>query len=432
MRYFGLHQDVFFEKGARGAALYEFMRKRVQPLSPAESGILEQLERDVPIAEVRDADAEVVEALVQRLCAEALGARRATAQRRDRYMPVLKIDLDGLVEPPLIVNVLHLQLAPSCALSCSGCGIAGGAAWQGCNGCERWPGVARGAAWTHGAIERFADEIEPLDIRNVFFNGGDPFAEPDLLEHAISRLRQRPRPPGFVVSTNGTLASAPLLDSLAESGAKLNFILFGSSPAEYEEVCGDAAAFGAAMQAIAAAQVRSMVFNVTLRLSGKSREEAARLREWAATLGPRRVVTFERLAAGSDGGVEPAVSLATTGPARVPQVGPEQFFMRREFHPCLNGTIAIAADLSVRPCPMIADGAMGHIGLEPLRNVFREGRHERYWQLTKKDVAGCGACEFRFACADCAALDLAKRREPALHAAVCSYDPARAAWQASS
>ena len=78
---------------------------------------------------------------------------------------------------------------------------------------------------------------------------------------------------------------------------------------------------------------------------------------------------------------------------------------------------------------MIEDRAFGHIGLEPLRTVIRERRHERYWQLTKGEVAGCSACEFRYACADCAAVDLAKRRTPALHAAICAYDPARASWR---
>lgn len=430
MRYFGLHQDVFFEKGARGGALYDFMRRRVQPLSPADTNILDQLERDAPIDEVKGVPAQDVEALVQRLCAETFGTRRETTLRRDRYMPVLNINLEGLMEAPLVIGVLQLSLTSSCALSCNGCGDTDGAVWQGCNGCERWPAVPKGAAWTHAAIDQFFDEVAALDIRNVFFSGGDPLAEPDLLEHAIRRLQQRAQPPGIVISTNGTAAGPALLDRLAETGAKLNFVLLGETPAEYAEVCGDASAFDAAMEAIAAAQVRSIPFNVTLRLSGARPDAAASRRQWAATLGARRVFASERLRVQDDGGVAPAVSLATTGPARVPQVGPEQFFLRRDRHPCLSGTIGVAADLSVRPCPMIEDRAFGHVGLEPLRTVFRQRRHERYWQLTKAEVPGCSACEFRYACADCAAVDLAKRREPALHAAICAYDPAGGSWRA--
>ena len=429
MRYFGLHQDVFFERGARGGALYDFMRRKVEPLSPADTAILWQLERDIPIDEVTDAPAPDVEALVQRLCAATFGMRRAIVQRRDRFMPALKLNLQGLVEPTLVMGVLQLSLTSSCPLSCAGCGDSAGVVWQGCNGCERWPGVPRGAAWTHAAIEQFAAEIEPFDVRAVFFSGGDPFAEPDLLEHAIRRLQQRRQPPSIVVSTNGTAASPELLDRLAELGVKLNFVLLGTTPEEYQRVCGIPEAFDAAMDAIAAAQVRSIPFNVTLRLDGKTPAEAASGRQWSASLGAKRVFTSERLKVQADGGVAPAASLPTTGPGRVPQVGPEQFFPRREVHPCLNGTIAIGADLAVRPCPMIEDRAFGHIGLEPLRTVIRDRRHERYWQLTKADVAGCSACEFRYACADCAAVDLAKRREPALHAAICAYDPARASWR---
>jgi hypothetical protein len=73
MRYFGLHQDVFFEKGALAGALYDFMRRRVEPLSPADSDILDQLERDVPIDEVTGAPSQDVEGLIQRLSTETFG-----------------------------------------------------------------------------------------------------------------------------------------------------------------------------------------------------------------------------------------------------------------------------------------------------------------------------------------------------------------------
>lgn len=428
MRYFALHQDVFLETGARGGALYDFMRRRVQPLTPEETHIVEQLERDVPIAEVEGHPAEAVEAFVARLCAAAFGARRAAAQRRDRFMPALKIDLNGLAEPPFTINVLQISLTSSCGLSCNGCGSSDGAVWQGCNSCERWPGVARDASWTPAAVDRLVSEIEPLDIRSVFFSGGDPLTDPELLLYAIARLQQLSRPPLLFISTNGTLATPEVLDRLAETKAKLNFIVLGESPEEYEAVCGDATAFDAAMNAIAAAQQRAIPFNITLRLAGVTLAVAAERRKWGAALGAQRVYASERVRVEEDGGVQPAASLATTGRGRVQQVGPDQFFGRREKHPCLAGTVAIAADLSFRPCPMIEDRTFGHGGLEPLRNVFRDRRHEKYWTMTKNDVAGCSACEFRYACADCAAVDLAKRRQPALHAAICSYDPARGVW----
>lgn len=430
MRYFALHQDVFFEQGAAGGALYDFMVGRVQPLTSSETRILAQLVADVPVDDVTGSPPEDVAAFVERLCAEGAGRRHALAQRRDRYMPVLRLDLGGLVEPPLVISVLHLSLTSSCALACAGCGDTSGAVWQGCNSCERWPGAPRDAVWTEAAVDRLIEQIEPLDIRLVFFSGGDPLTEPDLLLYAIRRLQQRSRPPGIVISTNGTSARPAVLDRLAETGAKLNFVVLGETAADYERVCGDGSAFEAAMEGIAAAQVRSIPFNVTLRLTGESPATATRRRTWAATLGAQRVYASEPLRVQADGGVAPAAALATIGPGRVQKVGAEQFFTRRDRSLCLNGTVAVAADLSIRPCPMIEDRAFGHLGLESLRTVFRLRRHEKYWQLTKSAIPGCSACEFRYACADCAAVDLAKRRQPALHAAVCSYDPATAAWRA--
>lgn len=430
MRCFALHQDVFFEKGAAAGALYDFMIRRVQPLTPSETRILEQLAADVPVDAVAGFPPDEVLAFVDRLCAESFGRRHGLAHRRDRFMPVLKLNLGGLVEPPLVISVLQLSLTSSCALDCAGCGDASGAVWQGCNSCERWPGAPRDAVWTEAAVDRLIEQIEPLDIRFVFFSGGDPLTEPDLLLYAMQRLQQRTRPLGIAISTNGTAAHPAVLDRIAETGAKLNFVILGETAAEYERVCGDGSAFDAAMEAIAAAQVRSIPFNVTLRLTAMTPAAASQRRAWAATLGAQRVYASERLQVQPDGGVAPAAALATIGPGRVQKVSAEQFFARRDRSPCLNGTIAVAADLSVRPCPMIEDRAFGHLGLDPLRTVFQQRRHEKYWQLTKSEIPGCSACELRYACADCAAVDLAKRRQPALHAAICSYDPARAAWRA--
>jgi radical SAM protein with 4Fe4S-binding SPASM domain len=429
MRYFGLHQDIYFEKGASGGALYDFMRRRVHPISPSDTQILEQLQRDVAIDEVRGAPPAEVEALVQRLTTETFGTRHAIAQRRDRYVPALKLKMSGLVEPPLVIRVLHLSLTASCTLDCAGCGDPSRPVWQGCNGCERWPGVPRNAAWSRASVDQFVDELGALEIRNVFFSGGDPFAEPDLLEHAVRRLRDRNPAVGIIVTTNGTALTPAMLDRVAGWNVKLNFAILGETPEEYAAVCGDPGGFDAVIQAIAGAQVRAIPFTAALRLDGIDAAAAARRRQWASTLGAQKLFVFEPLHVQEDGGVAPAASLPTIGPARVPQVGPEQFFQRRDQHPCLHGNIAVSADLSVRPCPMIEDRALGHVGLEPLRNVFGARRHERHWQMTKNDVAGCNACEFRYACADCAAVDLAKRRQPALHAALCAYDPARASWQ---
>jgi radical SAM protein with 4Fe4S-binding SPASM domain len=429
MRYFALHQDVFFEQGALGGALYDFMGKRVQSLTPAEMAMLEQLVHDVPVAEVKDFAPEDVEAFVARLCSAAYGARHALVQRRERYLPALKIDLGGLSEPPLVINVLQLSITSTCGLSCTGCGDGGGAVWQGCNACERWPGVAADATWTEAAVDQVLREIAPLEVRGIFFSGGDPLGEPELLLYAIRRLQERTPPPVIVIFTNGTSATPAVLDRIAETGAKLTFVLLGETREDYARVCGNPAAFDAAMEAIAAAQVRSIPFNVTLRLNGELPAQAAERRKWGATLGAQRVYAAERLRVQDDGGVASAAALATIGPGRVQQVGADAFFQRRDRHPCLNGTIAIAADLSMRPCPMIEDREFGHIGLDLLSTVFRKRRHEKYWQLTKSEIPGCSACEFRFACADCAAVDLAKRQQPAMHAAICSYAPARASWR---
>ncbi len=113
----------------------------------------------------------------------------------------------------------------------------------------------------------------------------------------------------------------------------------------------------------------------------------------------------------------------------MPDVGVEDFFLRRDRSDCLHGTLAFAADGSVRPCPMIAGEAiLGNLNLQPLRSILSQRSHERYWYLTKDSIATCALCEFRRACVDCAAVDLAKSRVSDLHSALCQYEPRKASW----
>jgi radical SAM protein with 4Fe4S-binding SPASM domain len=147
----------------------------------------------------------------------------------------------------------------------------------------------------------------------------------------------------------------------------------------------------------------------------------------APGLGAQHVLCSERLRHSARGRVLPVRCLPTTGVDRISVPGPRELFTRKRQSACLHGVVAITADGSIRPCPMIPD-EIGHMASGGLRTVFRNREHEKYWNLSKDRVSGCAQCEYRYGCVDCAAVDLCRDRLPAVGRAICGYDPSAGLW----
>jgi radical SAM protein with 4Fe4S-binding SPASM domain len=72
--------------------------------------------------------------------------------------------------------------------------------------------------------------------------------------------------------------------------------------------------------------------------------------------------------------------------------------------------------------------SIGNLGSETLFDVFREGRQNDYWRLTKDKLARCGQCEYRGLCSDCALFEIRGDSDPNLFNIVCSYEPYTGSW----
>jgi len=206
----------------------------------------------VPVDEASGAKAGEVQALVERLKREQCGTPVPSPVRMERYLPFYKLIAPGLNEP-LVIKVLYLSLTSQRQLACHGCGSREGQFWQGRNGCERWPGVHTGASVrTQELLEDFFTQLDPPNVENVMFNGGNPLCEVELLEYAIRRLKARSQPPRVIVTTNGLGAEPRVFDWMAELGVIINFVLTGGA-SECERAGAAREAFDGVMDPSAAA-----------------------------------------------------------------------------------------------------------------------------------------------------------------------------------
>jgi radical SAM protein with 4Fe4S-binding SPASM domain len=416
LRCFRLKPDVFFEQGARGAALYDITRQRILPLTEHEASAVRLCQSNIDLEALSLPSRQEVLAVYARLESLNLGVSYPNAVYVEPYIPTGTGRVPGLIEPPLKFNVVHLQLTSTCEADCAGCGRRDAPVWQACNGCERWPAVAE-HRWKESEMDSVLDQLIGLDIVSVFFSGGNPLSIPNVLLRAIRRLREPSHPINVVVTTFGGGLDASLADEFSALGVRLNLVLGGAA-----EIGLAAAVSADGTNAMSMCRQRGVNFNATTVVHHQTAAVVETARQSALAAGAQRVFVSQILDSGAGFLNRPRRRFA-----EVAAVSCQDYFSRREQNPCLHGTLAIAADGGIRPCPAIPL-ALGDIYRDGLRTILRERRHERFWGMTKDCVPVCSSCEFRRACVDCTAVDIAKNARPELHSALCCYDPLTAQW----
>ena len=105
------------------------------------------------------------------------------------------------------------------------------------------------------------------------------------------------------------------------------------------------------------------------------------------------------------------------------------FLNNIEYHPCLGHTLTICNNGDVIPCPMMRGHIFGNIRNRALYTVFERSwdKISKFWKLNLDKIEKCTACEFRYTCADCRALEesLTGKLEGKM---LCSYNPNEGVW----
>jgi len=113
---------------------------------------------------------------------------------------------------------------------------------------------------------------------------------------------------------------------------------------------------------------------------------------------------------------------------KIPKTNLYQFFHNTKLHPCLGGSLTISVSGNVLPCPMMRK-VIGNVEKEELYDLFGEKKEEieKYWNLTLDGVEKCKACELRYACTECRALE-GELTGDIYGKKLCNYDPEKGTW----
>jgi|GEM_PF-5260884 len=143
-------------------------------------------------------------------------------------------------------------------------------------------------------------------------------------------------------------------------------------------------------------------FSITLVISSHNATSVRRMRVFAEQLGAASVFATAIL---SNKQEESMTAIEALG-KQMMRVSGDLFYRNREYHPCLNGTIAVAADGQLRPCPLLTCESLGSVTAPRIIDeIFETGALDKYWELSLSQIGKCKECALKFGCLDCRAVE---------------------------
>ncbi|MCL0029915.1 hypothetical protein M1O16_01450 [Dehalococcoidia bacterium] len=149
-------------------------------------------------------------------------------------------------------------------------------------------------------------------------------------------------------------------------------------------------------------QENGIEFTLTLVINTDNATSAEPMRDFAKRLGAASVLETAIL---DDSASKSGKAVEALGKQML-RVSGEVFYHNAEYHPCLDGILAVSADGRLLPCPFLTDEVLGcTANPRVIDEVFETGAIDKYWKLSLSQVEGCKDCAFRYGCLDCRAVE---------------------------
>lgn len=421
MSYFRLFPDCHYEKGISNGLIYNLSESETIHLNENESNIIDKLLGNKKIEEL--SNDSVCKSLIDRLIKQGCGAIYEQAVFAETYAPNNEWTVEGLIEQPPLLKTAYLQLSDKCNANCSFCNDRLSYKVQGCNSCIRWNRSTNKIEQEdfYSALEFLSN----LQVMHVTFVGGNPLLEWEYLVGVADYLGSRNPNISFRVNTNGFGLNIEIAQKAKEMGISFLFTIFADSPEKYYEITGTQGLFESLTNAINICREFYIPYSVNLLLLESNKDYFLEMQAFVKQIGGMQLFATEII---SKTNLLKKLTTLPTGRDRIERIDVGEFFSRKKFNTCVNGSIAISSDGVVTICPGWEEQLL-QLPHDSLCSIFKDKSINKHWFYTKKEVPVCGDCEYKFLCSDCSVLENAAKNDVKSHKIYCSYNPNSGKWE---
>jgi len=399
MGYFRLNQSCILVEGKDEGSVYNLLNGRTYPLSHDETKILKLLELGKEMketSEILQIPEHDVSSLITKLEKENVGVKLQKSYVMDKIKIIPPLQKLKFFESPPPASRLYIEINNKCDKGCWFCGYYGIKRSMGCIGCNIWKESDEKLGTEE--IKNIAIEAKKLGFNQVCLTGGDLFQDIGVLRKACSIFLNN----NFIVFV--TISSLHLNSSNFHTlkdmeHENLNYV-FQIPLIENDKKEKLAETIDIAKRYL---KTKTLIFNVIYKLSDIV-EDSHEFLNIKNMLGDSKVNSYIEIVDkdGFKNLTERERKILVEG-----KIQPTDIFRYShnvEYNPCLGGTLFIAHDGQVYPCGMLRNHPVGNIREQNLSEIVK-GRLEKFWKLTKDNIAPCQDCSLRYACYECRAVE---------------------------
>jgi MoaA/NifB/PqqE/SkfB family radical SAM enzyme len=376
--------------GKHNWAVYDLKREDIVALEPEMAAILRLAEGGSPtheIASLLAKDPGSVEDTLNKVAIQALGRfynRRVYIEKDKQHR---RRDTLTIFAVPPVISKCYIELACTCGLECSFCKAL---KVYPCGMCSK----ASSGQLDERNLYAFLKRLLKMQCMSLVFHGGDPLAHQDKFFSMVEFCRAQGFKGEIFVITNGTNIKGAVIRSLVSY--KVHPVIPFA-----QEIGGliSESMLDSLAQAFWENQIK---FTLTLVINSDNASSTERMRDIAERLGAMSILQTAVLDEDGNRSSEAVEALGK----QMMRVSRDVFYHNAEYHPCLNGTLALSTGGRLLPCPFLTDEVLGSSANPWLVDqVFETRMIDRYWELNLSQVEGCKDCAFRYGCLDCRAVE---------------------------
>jgi radical SAM protein with 4Fe4S-binding SPASM domain len=403
--YFRLANDCKLITGVTGGIIYNFGSGKTIRLNVAQTKFLMELEQNLPIPEaIHQATMKESEAirLIRYLTSKGYGFINTSPAFIEQFEYTKYFNIPGLIEPAVSVYTAYLNMNLQCALKCTHC-TANWLSRRGCNTCLPWKlGSKNEFGGSENFFEKTIRKLGEFNCQRLFFSGGDPLLNPDLLKR-LALVAYESKIKEVLVITNGSnLLDNSVIPLIENKLIHPIICMFGADEKSFGRHTNTPTLFVQIIKGLEWLKDKNHKFSMSITIYRDEMSARETFKHYRRLIKKYKTYEIYSVETCQDGYANEKFNINIISE---PFLKIDEFEYRSRFHPCLGYTVAIDGGGDVFPCPHLTKELAGNLNQSMLEMIIYENLLSKYWSLTKDQIQPCSQCEERYSCNDCRASD---------------------------